>query len=76
MDIVIKMVKSFKLMDASFFKALELADASRTTSLVVWSMLIFLAVLLIGLSIALVTQIKSRVKKYESPSKKEGPKGF
>ena len=63
-------------MDSSFSKSLALSGTNITTSLVLWSMIIFLVVLIGALSFALIRQLQTPVKEPVSKSDKTLPKGF
>ena len=63
-------------MDSYLVKAISLSDINSTTSVVVWSMIIFLIVLLSGLVFALIQQIQIRKAKKTSGPQKLKNKGF
>ena len=64
-------------MNSSFSQSLELSRMSSTTTLVVWSMIIFLIVLVLGIGVFFVKQLDKRNKKSNQflLSEKKG-KGF
>ncbi len=67
----------YRYMESSFSKALALSGTNPTTSLVLWSMIIFLFVLIIALGFALIKQLQSRAKSQQyKPPKKLTSKGF
>ncbi len=57
-------------------KVLDLNGMSLTTSLVVWSMIAFLAALLLLLAFLLFKSFYPRISNKKSTSKKVEPKGF
>ncbi len=63
-------------MDFSFLKKLDTSGFSLTTSLVIWSMILFLLVLIGALGFTLVRQLKPSVKNQSLKSNKVRPKGF
>ncbi len=64
-------------MDAFFSKVLEIKGLSSETALVVWSMIIFLTVLIVGIAIVFKKQFDSKRKFEESAiSNASRPKGF
>ncbi len=60
----------------SFSKALNLSGVNPTTSIVLWLMIIFLVVLIAGLSFAFIKQIQPQVKRQTTRTEKKSPKGF
>jgi len=64
-------------MNSSFSQSLELSSMSSTTTLVVWSMIIFLILLVLGIGVFFVKQLDKRSKKSNQflLSEKKG-KGF
>ena len=63
-------------MSTSILKAFETGGMSSTTSLVVWSMIIFLVILIGGLSFALIKQMQMRSDKKGLHPIPKKPKGF
>ncbi|KGG12796.1 hypothetical protein [Prochlorococcus marinus] len=57
-------------------KAIQLNGTNRTTSWVVWSMMIFLGILITGLGIVLFKQIQLKLRAKKHPIKNDFPKGF
>ncbi len=64
-------------MNSSFSQSLELSSMSSTTTLVVWSMIIFLIVLVLGIGVFFVKQLDKRKKQSDQflLAEKKG-KGF
>ncbi len=60
----------------SFSKALDLNGANTTTSIVLTTMVIFLVVLVAGLSLTFIRQLKSVKKSQPLKSIDKRPKGF
>ena len=64
-------------MDSSFSKALDLNQMSSSTTLVVWTMVIFLIALVVGILIFFKRQLDNKnSKKTQSPLKSKTGKGF
>ena len=64
-------------MEESFSKALKLSGMSSTTTLVVWSMIIFLIALILGIAILFKIQLEKRnIEKVKVTDLKEKRKGF
>ncbi len=61
---------------STLLKSLNSSGASPTTTIVLWAMIIFLIILIIGLSASFIKQIKTReTPQKEQPSTKK-PQGF
>ena len=64
-------------MDSSFSKALDLNQMSSSTTLVVWTMVVFLIALVLGILIFFKRQLDNKnSKKKPSPLKNKTGKGF
>ena len=66
-------------MDSFFSKSLELNGANSTTSYVLWSMVIFLAILVVGIALTFLKRIRNiqrNTKNQPLATRKQRPKGF
>ena len=64
------------MMDTNFSRALQLNAMSSTTSLVVWSMIAFLVLLVLITSVTLKSQMDKIQANKQFPDKDNIPKGF
>ena len=60
----------------NFLQSIVLSGSNKTTSFVLWSMIIFLVALIGGFGFALINQIKSQKKDQTLKSVVQKPKGF
>ena len=64
-------------MESSFSNSLALSGTNTTTAIVLWSMIIFLLVLIGALGFALIKKLQSKVKTQQEKATKEiASKGF
>ena len=63
-------------MNSSLLNSLKLNGLSSTTTFVVWSMIIFLVVLIGGLTLTVILQMQKNTRVKDSKHKSIAPKGF